>query len=373
MGRTSDEELEDIEKAWLFTKIMVKAQMPSLSNKVAFFRMMSICQKAWLGMRETLVSLAWSEKHPWMKKIMQDILKQLNQWISLNIAMENHLYFFWAENIELIKSSEIMWNLPEVLNEIANELESFQKLLSKIKSSMMYPLMVLLMAIWAVIVLLIKVMPSIVTLFPNQETLPWITKFMLWVSWFLQTSWWTIFLVIIPTIVGYKVSYDKLPEFKKFMDLVFLRIPVIKDINRKFYHYRFCKLLWDFSKSWVSPVVALAQIYDVFKNYHYKDKVRKIKSDLEVWFTFTEAMEWSWLFDDIIVQIISIWEKAWNVWEVLQKMSLFYREELDTKLEWMMKLLEPLLMWFIAIIVWVIVASIFMPMAEIIWSIGWGS
>ncbi len=84
---------------------------------------------------------------------------------------------------------------------------------------------------------------------------------------------------------------------------------------------------------------------------------------------FVESMEWSWLFDPILVQIIWIWENTWNIWEVLEKISSFYRENLDVKLEWLMKLLEPLIMAFVAIIVWVIVASIFLPMWELIWQI----
>lgn len=371
MSNSLAEKIFDQDSKWnsFIRSIERLMNTPNLWKKVQFFRMISICLKAWLWIRETLISIAYSEKHVWLKNIIRDIIDNLNQWNPLYKWMSRHDYFFWSENIELIRSSEIMWNLPDVLNEIADEQENFQKITSKIKSSMMYPSMVLLMAIWAVIVLLVKVMPNIVSLFPNQDSLPWITKFMLWASSYLQSSWWIIILTIIIFVIWFTLAKKKIPIFSKFIDLFLLKFPLIKNISRKFYHYRFCKLLSDFSKAWVWTVISLEEIKNIFKNFYYKDKIIKIKSDLELWFSFTEALEWTWLFDDIIVQIISIWEKTWSIWEVLQRMAIFYREELDNLLEWLMKLLEPILMWFIAIIVWVIVASIFLPMAAIIWTI----
>jgi len=359
----------DIDKAWMISKIMILMQKPALKNKVSFYRLMFLCQKAWLGIRESLTSILSWEKHWWMKRIIDDMILQLSQWTPLYWAMQNHKYFFSAEETELIKSAESIWNLPEVLENIADELESYQALLSKVKNAMIYPVMILIFAIWAVILLLVKVMPTIVELFPSREALPWITKFMLWASDFLQTKWYVIPGVIILIATSYILAYAKNLPFKIVMDRIFLTAPVVWDIARKFNLYRFCKLLADFYNAWVSPIVTLTQIYDIMENYHYKQKVLNIKSDLEVWLSFTEAMEWSWLFDNILIQIISVWEKTWNTWEVLIKMSNFYKTELNNKLEWLMKLIEPLLMWFIAIIVWVIVASIFLPMADLIGTI----
>jgi type IV pilus assembly protein PilC len=107
---------------------------------------------------------------------------------------------------------------------------------------------------------------------------------------------------------------------------------------------------------------------NIFANYHYKKKILDVKKDLEVWLEMTESFEWSWLFNPILIQIIWIWERAGNIWEVLDKMAIFYRNELDTKVEWLTKMIEPLLMVFVASIIWVIVASVFLPMADLIWS-----
>lgn len=349
----------------------IKFNAPNASNRTAFFRLLAITQKAWLGIRESLYSIERSETHAGMRRILVDLIKRVNQWNNISSAMEANKHFFTWEEIELIRSSETMWNLPEVLNNIAEELENYQKIVWKIKSAATYPTVVLIFAIIAVIVLLLKVMPTIVTLFPNKESLPWITKFMLGASDFIKTKW-PIIIIVVPSIfIGYKFLYSTVLWFKKFIDKLVLEIPNIKKVYRRFNLYRFSKLLWDFYNAWVSPTEALNQISTVLSNYHYQKKVRDIKQDLELWLSFTEAMEWSWLFDPILVQIIWVWEQTWNIWEVLNKMASFYKEELNTWIEWLMKMIEPIMMAVVAVVIWIIVASVFLPMGDLIWQI-WG-
>lgn len=361
----------ELEKLSWYERVYMKMNMPSVVNKTTFFRLLAITQKAWLGIRDSLGSIEKSENHMWMRRIIKDLIQKVNQWLTLSVALEWHRYLFSWEEIELIRSSETMWNLPEVLNNISEELDNYQKIRWKIKNAMTYPIMVLIFAVIAVVVLLVKVMPTIVSLFPSKDTLPSITVFMLWASDFIQTKWWLMLAVLFWVSFWYKFLYTKVLKFKISMDKVFLELPVTKMVVRRFNLYRISKLLWDFYNAWVSPTVALIQIADILSNYHYRMKVLDIKKDLEIWLSFTEAMEWSWLFDPILVQIIWIWEQTWNIWEVLNKMADFYREELNNSIDWMMKLIEPILMAFIAIIIWVIVASVFLPMWDLIGQIGW--
>jgi type II secretory pathway component PulF len=101
---------------------------------------------------------------------------------------------FEVSERELIKSSETMGNMPETLKEIADELENFQRIQQKIKSAMSYPIVLIVFAVLAVSVLLVKVVPTIISLFPCQEMLPWITRFMIQVSDFMIKWWWILII-----------------------------------------------------------------------------------------------------------------------------------------------------------------------------------
>jgi len=338
----------------------------SLWEKVNFFRLLAVTQKSWLWIRESLEAILYSEKNSALRKIISDMINWINEWKSLSAVMEEHLELFDKSEIALISSAETMGNLPETLDGIANELENLQLVKSKIKNAMMYPVMVIIFAILAVIVLLVKVLPNIISMFPEWKELPWITVFMLNLSDFMKSNWyfvlwWTVWLVIL-----YKYLYSNVLPFKIFMDKVFLTFPVIRDIVRLFHHYRFSKLLWDFYKSWVSPVTAMEFIYKILPNWYYKEKVLQIKKDLELWLSFMDSMEWSSLFDTILIQILWVWEKTWNIEVVLEKISSFYRIELNSKIEWLTRVIEPLLMAGVAWIIWLIVASIFLPLASLI-------
>ncbi len=168
----------------------------------------------------------------------------------------------------------------------------------------------------------------------------------------------------------YSFFYKKVSQFKSFIDFYILKIPLIWEVIKNFNHYRFSKLLWDFYNAWVSPTIGLNQISEILKNYHYKKKVVEVKDDLEVGLWFIEAMEWSWLFDQILIQIIWVGESTWNIWDVLTKISDFYRQEVNSKTEWLTKTIEPILMAFVAVVIWIIVAAVFLPMADLVWNIG---
>ncbi len=105
-------------------------------------------------------------------------------------------------------------------------------------------------------------------------------------------------------------------------------------------------------------------------NYHYKKKVLDIRRDLEAGFGFSDSMEGSSLFDPILVQIVLVGERTGNIDTVLEKMASFYNDLLDTRIKTLMSLLEPILLAGVAIVIGVIVASIFLPMADMVNTIG---
>jgi len=356
------------QKIWFFENLYIKINTPKSENKVAFFRLLAVTQKAGLWIKDSLESILKSESHPWLQKIIKDTLNQINEWSWLADALSKYDNFFQPSEIELIRSSEQIGNLPDTLNSMAIELEKFELIKKKLKSAMMYPIIIIGIAIIAIIVLLVKVIPSILKIFPPGLKLPDITLFVMHSSDFLQEHYmWIIFRIIWITFI-YKLLYSKVIQFKIIIDKIILKLPVIWPLMMVYHRYRFSKLLWDFYSAWLSPLVSLNQIANIFQNYHYRKKILDVKKDLEVWLWMTESFEWSWLFNPILIQIIWIWEKAGNVWEILDQIAIFYRDEVDTKVEWLTKMIEPILMVFISCIVWVIVMSIFLPMGDLIWA-----
>ncbi|MFA7298291.1 MAG: type II secretion system F family protein [Candidatus Absconditabacterales bacterium] len=357
----------EVSKLGFFEKFVIKKFFaPKLKQKTNFFRLLALAQRSGLGLRNALFSIKNSETNKGLIMIIQDLIDQLTQGSTMSQAMENHNYFFGEEEVALVQSAETMGNLPEILDEIAIELENSERINGKIKKAMAYPIVLIIFAFIAVVILLIYVIPTIVTMFPDQQSLPNLTKFMMGTSSFLQKTWYIILLVVLTLIVVYKFSYKYVLAFKIFIDKIMITIPAISGVVKTYYMYRFSKLLSQLYSAGVSPILSLKLMANAFTNFFYKKKVLEIKENLNAGFSFAESMEGSSLFDPILVQIIHVGEDTGNITEVLKKMADFYRDMLQTKIDILMSLIEPLLMALIAVVIGVIVGSIFLPMAELV-------
>ena len=358
---------EQVQKKSFFKDLEAKLNKPWLKNKTNFYRLFSVSQKAWLGMIDALNALLDSEEHKWMRVILDDIIQQLVQWIELADAMERHNYFFWQDEIELVRSSQLAWNLVDTLNDIADNLEQSNEISGKLKKALMYPIILLLWSIAAAIYIDISVLPNIVTLFPNQDDIPKITQVLMSLANDILIPYWLWILLGIAIIVAVFVySYRKIIPFKIFIDNLLVTAPIISPVIKWNYQYKFAKQLSQFYSAWMSPVVSLQLIWNIFSNYQYKKKVIEIKKDLEAWFSIFEWMEWSRLFDSILIQIIHVWESTWTTKSVLAKISDFYKSQLETRIDIMMTAIEPIMMVFIAWIIGSLVAAIMLPMANVV-------
>ncbi len=355
-----------IKKKVFFEKLLISFLKPSLEEKTNFFRLLSVAQKAWIWIRESLVSIKKSEKNKWFKSIIQDLINRLTEWYTLSTAMEYFDYIFSVDEIALVRSAEAMWNLPEVLSEIAIELENLQKIKQKIKKAMTYPTILILLSIIAVVILLVVVMPTIVKMFPSKQDLPSITKIMLNVSDFLKIYRVFLLWIFVWLYLLFKFLYESVLSFKVFIDYILVKLPIVSWVVKTFYMYRFSKLLWQFYSAWISPVVALKLMSNIVSNFTYKQKILEIREDLENWFNFYDSMDWSYLFDPILVQIIHVGEDTWEINNVLLKISDFYHNLLDTKIAMLLAIIEPLLMIIVSIMIWSIVGAIYLPMIWIV-------
>ncbi len=346
--------------------IMIEINKPNLSSKANFFRLLAVSQKAGLWVRDSLKSLQEWEKDKWMLLIISDMVDKLTEWASLAEAMEWLSYFFKSDEIELIRSTEITWNMVQTLEEIATNLEESQEIEWKVKKASMYPIMMIWLTIVAVIILLIKVFPTIIDMYWDPEELPGITKFFLSASEYLQANWYKLLIGVVTIVVAYGIMYSRRLLFKIWMDKLLLVVPVVKGVVKLYYMSRFTSLLAQFYEAWVSPIISFKLLASIFDNFHYKRKMIEIRNSINAWFSIYDSLEWTDLFDPILVNIINVWENTWSLPTVLNRISPFYATTLKNNIDAMMAVLEPLIMAFIAWIVGTLLGAIYIPMADMV-------
>lgn len=348
----------------------LELQKPSLQKKATFFRLLAVCQKAWLGIRESLDSLMQGEEEKGMLFILIEMVAALTKGKSLADAMAEFPYFFNIDEIELVRSAEVTGNMSQCLEEIADSLEESQEIRAKIKKALTYPALVIGFTIIAVVVLLIFVLPTIIDMYTNVDEMPWITVFMLNASDYLKKYGllWVLFIVI--AVIVYNFLYANTLAFKIFIDSTLLKIPLVQNIIKLFYMSKFTTLLSQFYAAWVSPVVSFKMLADIFENFQYKKKMVEIRNSINSWFSIYESMEWSELFDPILTQIVNVWENTGALTTALGKISSYYTTSLKNSIDALMAVIEPLLMAFVACIVGVLLGAIYLPMADMVNQIG---
>lgn len=351
-------------------KITIWMKTPPLSVRTNFFRLLAVSQLVGIGLRESFISIAKSENNSVMQLVIDDMIQHISAGESLSLVLERHPSVFHTTEVELVRAAQTMGNLPAVLKELADEMESYQTVARKIQWSLMYPLALISFAIIAVIILVTKVVPTIVALFPDPEMLPSITTFVLMLSWFFIQWRYIIIVAVLAIWAMYRFFYAFVLPFRIFIDGLILKLPIVQSVIKTFYMYRFAKLLGDFLRAGVDPIRSLSHMAQIFGNFFYQKKMVDIKNDLNAWFTFADAIEWSVLFEPILVQIIVVGEQTGNLGEILQTMANFYKEQFMQKITSAVSLIEPILMGLIAVVIGFIVASIFLPLADLVSVIG---
>ena len=345
---------------------MVNLHKPNLAAKANFFRLLAVSQKAGLWVRDSLKSLQQWEKNKWMLLIINDMIDKLTEWSSLAEAMETQSYFFNSDEIELVRSTEITGNMTQTLEEIADNLEESQEINAKVKKASTYPAMMIWLTVVAVAVLLVKVFPTIIDMYWDPEDLPGITKFFLAASEYLQANWYKVLAVVVAIIAAYNIAYSNWLLFKIWIDKLLLMTPVVKNVVKLFYMSRFTSLLAQFYEAWVSPVISFKLLAWIFDNFHYKRKMVEIRNSIGAWFSIYDSLEWSDLFDPILVQIINVWENTWSLSAVLARIAPFYSTTLKNDIDAMMAVFEPAIMWVIAWVVGTLLWAIYLPMADMV-------
>ena len=346
--------------------ILINLNKPNLDAKANFFRLLAVSQKAGLWIRDSLKSLQQWEKSKWMLLIINDMIDKLTWGWTLADAMEAQSYFFKSDEIELVRSTEITGNMTQTLEEIATSLEESQEINAKVKKASVYPIMMIGLTAVAVAVLLIFVFPNIIDMYWDPEALPGITKFMLSASDYLQANRYKIIAVVIAVVVAYNAMYNYWLLFKIWVDTLLLKLPIVKNVVKQFYMSRFTSLLAQFYEAWVSPIISFKLLAWIFDNFNYKRKMIEVRNSINAWFSIYDSLEWTDLFDPILIQIINVWENTWALPTVLKRISPFYASTLKNNIDALMGVLEPMIMAFIAGIVWILLWSIYLPMADMV-------
>ncbi|RZT21585.1 type II secretion system F family protein [Fictibacillus sp. BK138] len=362
-------EVQEMKQTLLNKEINIGKQVKS-QQFVIFLRQFATLLRAGVSVVDSTNILSAQTESKALQKVLADVEEELRSGNPLSMAMSKHRAIFPPIVINMVSAGEAGGSLDDTLDQLATFFEKQHYTKQKIISAMMYPMIVGVVAVFVVIFLLAKVVPTFAAMLQDAGgELPGITLFVLGASDFMQEFWWVlllfgllIYLALIFTLRNKASKY--------YFDYVLLKVPVFGKLLQKSAIARMTRTLSSLFSSSVPILQSLSIVEKVVENEVVSRVIKESRGALEAGQRLTEPMKKHWIFPPLVTQMISIGEETGSLDEMLAKVADFYEKEVETSTDRLKALIEPLMIVFLASIVGTIVISIIVPMFEVYKTIG---
>lgn len=300
-----------------------------------------------------------------LRKALQEIHASLLRGVPYSQAVQDHKKIFPPMFVSMIRAGEESGNLEGTLERLAQFFEKQYKTKEKVKSALMYPITVGVLAISAVVYLLWAIVPQFVQMFASMNAeLPAVTKIVLALSSSIQHQWYFWFAAIFILIVGFQI-YKKTDQGAYWIDYAKLKVPVFGKLIQKSAIAQFTRTFSSLYASSVPVLQALAIVEDVAGNKVIAGFIHSAGDSLRQGNPLSEPLKKAWVFPPLVTQMIAIGEETGALDHMLEKVADFYEMDVENTVDRLKSLIEPLLIVFLAAVVGTIVAAIMLPMFSI--------
>ncbi|HHX61427.1 MAG TPA: type II secretion system F family protein [Epulopiscium sp.] len=354
---------KDIEaeaKVDLFSKPVKKKDLAIFCRQ--FYTMLN----AGMGITSCLDILGKQSENKTLMKALKIVHENVQKGATLSESMGKHTKIFPLLLINMIQAGEVSGNLDTIMERMALHFEKENKLESQIKSAMIYPIILALVSIAVVIFLLIAVMPTFIGMFESSgQALPMPTQILMKLSGWL-TEFWYIFLGGVIIMVGGFVFYKKTPAGQITLDLVKLKIPIVKDTNIKIITSRFTRTLSTLMSSGIPLLESIEIVGKVLGNKVVQKRLEKSIEDIRQGATLSRAVSDVSIFPSMLDSMIKVGEESGALDDILYKTADFYDDEVEVALQRLTTLMEPLMIVVMAVVIGFIVLAMALPMFDMV-------
>lgn len=311
---------------------------------------------------EALQILGEQTDNEMLKLALVEIRDEVRQGKALSEAMRKHPKIFDHLYISMVEVGQESGNMDQVLSRLKDYTSKMVALRQKVTSAMTYPLLMGFISVGVVFALFVGVIPRIKTMFDSfGATLPFITRAMLFISDFLVTKWW---LVLILLVFGFFAARKWLSteEGLKQWHRIKINMPIFGEINRMVAISRFSRTLATLLRSGIPMAIALGTAKNVVGNLVLEDAIQKATDNIIKGRNFADPLAESGQFPPLVVRMIAIGERTGEMENMLLEASDTYDQRVESKLESLTSILEPIMIVCLGGVVVVVALSILLPM-----------
>ena len=347
------------------------------SKELAIFtRQFSVMIDAGLPLVQCLDILSTQQQNKYFKQVLAQVRQDVEEGSTLASAMSRHPRVFDQLYSNMVEAGETGGILDLILQRLSTFIEKIVKLKRDVISALIYPAAVILLAIAAVAVIMVVVIPQFQNIFMGLlgpgEPLPLPTRIVVGISNFLA-GWGglAILVVVVGTVVSLKFYY-KTPRGRKQIDTLLLKMPIIGSIFLKIAVARFSRTLSTLLSSGVPILQSLDITARTAGNMVIEEAIVNIRTAVEQGKSFVEPLRAAEVFPHMVSQMVGIGEQTGALDAMLGKIADFYEQEVDAAIANLLTLIEPALIGFLGVTIGSIVVSMYLPMFSLIGKLSQG-
>jgi type IV pilus assembly protein PilC len=348
-----------------------KKKMGSIAMRdiVIFTRQFSTMINAGLPLVQALDILAKQSENKALQEVTRQVVFDVESGNTVADALKKHPKAFSDLYVNMVAAGEAGGILDTILMRLATFMEKNDALIRKVKGAMIYPAVISTVAIGAIVILLIFVIPTFQKMFSEAKIeLPLPTRIVIGLSAFLQAYWWLIALAIF--VAQWMVrNYYKTPNGKLAIDKLMLQAPVLGDVLRKSAVSRFTRTLGTLISSGVSILDGLEITAKTAGNRVISDAIMESRASIAGGETIAAPLAKSNVFPPMVISMIAVGEQTGGLDEMLTKIADFYDEEVDAAVAGLLALMEPAMIVFLGGVVGGMIVAMYLPIFEMVNSV----
>jgi type IV pilus assembly protein PilC len=331
-----------------------------------FTRQLATMMKAGVPLLQAFDIVGRGNPNPSVTKLLNDIRTDVETGTSLSVAFRKFPIYFDNLYCNLVEAGESAGILDQLLDRLAVYMEKTEAIKSKIKSALMYPITVLIVAFVVVSVIMIFVIPSFKQVFTSfGGELPMPTLVVIAMSEFFIQYWYLIFGGIGGGVYFFLESWKRNEKMQKVMDRIMLKLPIFGILVEKSCIARWTRTLSTMFAAGVPLVEALDSVGGASGNAVFADATLKIQQEVSTGTALTAAMTNANLFPSMVLQMCAIGEESGSIDHMLGKAADFYEAEVDDMVAGISSLMEPIIIVILGTVIGGIVVAMYLPIFKL--------
>ncbi len=347
----------------LFEKKTVKTRVLMI-----FTRQLATLIDSGLPLLRALTVLAKQERDKVLQKTIARLADAVQGGSTFSEGLAQHPKIFNDLYVNMVRAGELGGVLELVLTRLAEFQEKAQKIKNKVVAAMVYPIIVMILAIGIMAFLLVFIVPRFEQIFKDMlgdKPLPGITRFVIGVSNSVKDHWGLILFVVVTVVIGSKII-SRSAKGRVVLDRIKLRLPLFGDLLRKTAVSRFSRTLGTLVTSGVPILQALNITRETAGNTVIADAITQVHDAVKEGESIVLPLEASGVFPPMVISMIDVGEETGQLPEMLLKIADVYDDEVDNSVAGLTSMLEPIMIVFLALVVGTIVIALFLPLISII-------